>query len=315
MEAVSVGGGSEYNGIGVGAIKAIVDLIPYVDAVSNISETAGGEDAESDDNLRERIRTAPSKLTTAGPVKGYRYWAMSADSSIADVTVKSEQETIHRELNLVGGSYAFKGGSDLLPETLVVYDNVGKVATLGVDYTATYEDDLLTIKIIGTTAGDGIISEGKVRISIDKTNAGIVKIVPVCAGGELPDEEILSKVEEACSASEVRPLTDRVVVEAPTVQEYSIELTYYTTAAEESACVQTIEGDGGAIDQFNEWQSAELGRHIEPDKLRALMLAPKGEGDVGATRVEITSPKRVEIFDTTIAKFSGIMTIRHKVVG
>ena len=123
------------------------------------------------------------------------------------------------------------------------------------------------------------------------------------------------KVEAACTASEVRPLTDRVVVAAPDVRFYGIDLTYYTTAADASACIQTMEGDGGAIDQYIEWQSAALGRHINPDKLRALMLAPDGETAVGVTRVVINSPQFVELSDTTIAKFNGNMTIRHEVIG
>lgn len=94
VEAVSEGGGAQFNDIAVGAICALVDLIPYIDSVRNTEITSGGSDEEDDDSLRERIRVAPSKLSTAGPVNGYRYWAMSADSSIADVKVKSEQETI-----------------------------------------------------------------------------------------------------------------------------------------------------------------------------------------------------------------------------
>lgn len=315
VEAVSVGGGTEYNDIAIGAISAIVDLLPYVDGVSNIEVTAGGSDAETDDNLRERIKTAPSKLSTAGPVNGYRYWAMSADSSIADVVVKSEQETIHRELPIFDG-YAFKGGADLIPESLVVYDTAGAQATLGVDYTITYQDDLLTIHVLsGSSVGSKIIADGVVRISIDKTNDGVVKIVPICEGGELPDESIIEKVYSACTASEVRPLTDRVVVEAPAVRSYDIDITYYTTAAEASACIQTVEGEGGAIDQYIEWQGSTIGRHINPDKLRGLILVPDGEGTVGATRVVINSPQFIELSDTTIAKFSGTKTIRHEVSG
>lgn len=136
----------------------------------------------------------------------------------------------------------------------------------------------------------------------------------MCANGEIPDETVLAKVFAAVNASEVRPLTDRVKVEAPTVVEYDVVLTYYTTATEESACILTVEGAGGAIDQFNEWQSDALGRDINPDKLRALILAPSADGAVGASRVVITSPTFTELTDTTIAKFSGNKTIRHEVI-
>ena len=312
VEAVSEGGGTSYNDISIGAINVLVDLIAFIDNVSNIEVTYGGADEEDDDNLRERIRVAPSKLSTAGPVNGYRYIAMSADSSIADVKVKSEQETITRTLTVNGGK-AYKGGSDLIAETLVVYLADGITpASAGADYEATYEDDLLTIDLLSGGALKGAV---ELKIEIDKTNEGVVKIIPICENGELPDDQIIAKVFEACDASENRPLTDKIVVEVPKVHEYDIELTYYTTMANESSCVQTIEGDGGAVDQFIEWQSGALGRHINPDKLRALMLAPDWDAAVGATRVVITSPEYIELNDTTIAKFSGKKTIRHEVSG
>ena len=284
VEAASVGGGTDYNGIAIGTIRTIVDLLPYIDSVTNTTVTAGGADEETDDNLRDRIRSAPSKLTTAGPVNGYRYWAMSADSSIVDVVVKSEKETIRRTLSVGVDRCAYKGGSDLIVESLSVYLGDAKLLA-GTDYVATYDDDLLTIRMNEHSGVDSI------DIEIDKTNEGVVKIIPVCEGGTIPDETILKKVLDTCNSSEVRPLTDRVVVESPDVYDYSIELTYYTTAANESACIQTVEGDGGAIDQYIEWQSAELGNHINPDKLRALILAPDWENAVGATRVAITSPE------------------------
>lgn len=310
VPAASVGGGTEFNGIPIGAINVIVDSIVYVDSVSNTTVTHGGDDEENDDSLRERIRVAPSKLSTAGPVNGYKYWAMSADSSIADVSVKSDQETIERTLTVAGGK-AYKGGSKLIPDTLKVYLPGGGEAEAETDYTATYEDDLLTITIV---EGGALEEADSIDIEIDETNDGVVKIVPICEGGELPDPAILAKVLAACSASEVRPLTDVVKVEAPREHSYDIELTYYTTAADESAVIRTIEAEGGAIDQYNQWQSAELGRDINPDKLRALILAPVGEGTVGAARVVITSPVFTEINDVTIARFSGNKIIRHEVI-
>ena len=310
VEAASVEGGEAYNGIPIGGINSLVDPIVYVDRVANITETTGGGNEESDDSLRERIKAAPSKLSTAGPINGYKYWAMSADSKIIDVAVKSEQETLTRELPVYDGK-AFKGGDQLLLDTLTVYKPNGSQAAENSDYTANYVDGLLPITLNQSGALAGAQT---VRIAIEQTNAGVVKIVPMCAAGEVPDEAILAKVLAAVNASEVRPLTDLVKVEAPEVVEYDIELTYYTNATDESDCILTVEGAGGAIDKFNEWQSSELGRDINPDKLRALILAPSGEDAVGASRVVITSPTFTELNDTAIAKFTGTKTIRHEVI-
>ena len=89
IEAESTEGGSNYNEIPEGEINVLVDLIPYIDAVSNTAETTGGGDVEIDEDLRQRIRLSPSGKSTAGPKNAYRYFAISADSSVADAHVDS----------------------------------------------------------------------------------------------------------------------------------------------------------------------------------------------------------------------------------
>lgn len=148
---------------------------------------------------------------------------------------------------------------------------------------------------------------------VSSPTPGVVRIVPICYGGIMPSEDILAKVLESCSADDVRPLTDQVTVAAPTIQTYDIELIYYTTEADESACVETVEGDGGAIDKYIYWQGSSLNRDINPDYLRKLILAPGwGENLVGAVRVEIISPAYTDLDETTVAQFSGNLTVSHK---
>lgn len=312
VSATSTDGGEIYNGIQAGAINVLVDLIPYVDAVENITITAGGSDEESDDSLRERIRIAPSKTSTAGPVNAYKYWAKSADPTISDVVVQSETETITRMLP-VSASKAYKGGSYLLADTLKVYASGSTTPAIETtDYTSVYEDELL---IITLEPAGALASATVVDIEIDQTMEGRVKIVPICFGGVIPSEGILAKVLEACSADDVRPLTDYVTVEAPSIQNYDIELKYYTTAADESKVIETIEGDGGAIDQYIYWQDSALDRDINPDKLRALILAPSwDEGLIGAVRVDVVKPAFTELSATTVAKHSGSLVVTHEVV-
>lgn len=311
VDAVSIGTGTDYNGIAAGVINTMVDAIAYIDEVENITATAGAVDEESDGSLRERILAAPSKLSTAGPIKGYRYWAMTADSTISDVVVTSEQQTLTRTLAVSGGK-AFKGGSALLLDTLVVYAADGVVeAAEGEDYTAEYDDDLLTITLL---PGGALASAIEITIAVDTTNAGVVRIIPICEGGTLPSEGIIKKVYEVCNADDIRPMTDTVKVEAPGVVSFDIELTYYTTAEDESACIETLESNGGAIDQYIEWQHGAIGRDINPDKLRAFILKPDGDGAVGAVRVSIVSPNLAELDETTIAQWSGVKIVNHEVV-
>ena len=236
VPATAVEGGVNYNNIPAGAINIMVDLLAYIDFVENLTPTAGGNNEESDEAFRERIRNATNKITTAGPSASYKYWAMQADPTVADAVVES-------------------------PEACEVV------------------------------------------------------ITPILYGGEIPGADILEKVERAVTAPDVRPLTDKVTVQPPTTTEYDIELTYYTTPENESECVRAVEGSGGAIDQYLYWQGSALNRDINPDRLRRLILRPEGdvEGLVGADRVIVMKPEYTELNRTTVAKFSGNISVQHVV--
>lgn len=217
----------------------LVDMIPFIDGVSNTEETAGGGDEENDEDLRERIRLAPASRSTAGPKNSYKYYAVSADATVADAHISSP-------------------------------------------------------------------------------SPGVVVITPILYGGEIPDQSVLDKVLAACNADDVRPLTDKVEVSAPTIQSYDIELKYYTTAANETAVVENIESSGGSIDQYIYWQGSSLDRNINPDYLRKLILCPEdsdGNHLTGADRVDIIKPVYTELSATTVAKFSGKLTVSHEVEG
>lgn len=300
VPASATEGGEDYNGIGPNEICRIIDvsLVPLIDAVANLTETAGGGDTEDDDSYRERIREAENKLSTAGPAKAYKYWALSANPLVSDVIVVSERETLTEDLTVHGG-YIFRGGDTLLPDTLKVFKG-GLIAAEGTDYEKTYENDLLTIQLLGTLA-----SETTVRVEIVRDMRGRVKIVPICAGGELPSEDVLADVLAAVSADDIKPLTDIVTVEAPQIENYDIELTYYVNTANESAVVSAVEGSGGAIDEYVYWQGSTLDQDINPDELVKRIL------NAGASRVEITAPVYTELDATTVAKFSGNKTVTH----
>lgn len=308
VTATAENGGAEYNDIAPGDLTNIVDVseVPLLDYVTNTTAAEGGGDRELDEPYRERIRQAENKLSTAGPAKAYKYWALSANPLVTDAVVESKTETVARTLKTYA-AHAFQGGANLIPDTLVVYLPDGSEAAAEVDYTATYDDELLTLALSGALAG-----AQEVKIEITRNMYGRVKIVPICAGGEIPDEDVLADVLAACSADDVRPLTDKVQVEVPNVELYDIELTYYTTKANESEVVQNVEGSGGAIDQYVNWQGSTLDQDINPDELRKLILCPHWEeGLTGATRVNITKPEYKELPSTTVAKFSGKINVQH----
>lgn len=302
--------GEAYNGYLPGSINRLVDLIPYIDSVENIVVTYDGNDGEpypeadngkGDEHYRERIRLAPTSLSVAGPRDAYEYHAKSADASIADVAIVSDVQKISKTLNILGG-YAYLGGKGYDAESVSI-----EGAEQGVDYHVTYEDEVLKVII----SPDGALQQkAQIDVSVKRDMAGIVLIVPILYGGKIPGDDIIKKVYEACNADDVRPMTDLVIVQPPTQIRYDINIKYYTTAAEESECIETIEGKNGAIDQYKEWQGTKMGRAINPDKLRSFCLSP--ENGTGCTRIEVISPKYRELINTQIA-FFGTLTVSHAV--
>lgn len=237
--ALCTAGGSAHNGYAVGTISNLVDLIPYISHVENITASAGGDDGEpynevGDDKYRERIRLAPAAQSTAGPENAYRYFALSADPGIIDVAIDCPD---------------------------------------------------------------------------DQPN--VVNLYPLMAGGELPDDEVLQKVLDTLS-DDVRPMTDKVNAIRPEVVEYEVELKYYCTKEDEAETIKTIEGAGGAIDQYNEWQTAALARDINPDQLRRYLLAPKT--GTGVLRVDVVKPAFAELSKAQVAKLAGAPVVSHEVV-
>ena len=105
VEATAEKGGAEYNDMAIGELSQIVDVsdVPLIDYVTNTEPTGGGGDREGDEEYRERIRQAENKLSTAGPAKAYKYWALSANPLVTDAVVESEKETITRTLQTYAG--------------------------------------------------------------------------------------------------------------------------------------------------------------------------------------------------------------------
>ena len=79
------------NSLTVGKLSILVDPIPYMASVSNVTVTAGGAEIESDDHLAERVYLFPGSYSTAGPEANYQYHAKKFNVNVGDVVVVSEQ--------------------------------------------------------------------------------------------------------------------------------------------------------------------------------------------------------------------------------
>lgn len=113
---------------------------------------------------------------------------------------------------------------------------------------------------------------------------GVVKLYVLMNGGELATEEIKNEVLAACSADDVRPLTDQVFVEDAEVVTYDVAFTYYTQTGSTGSAADIAAAVQMAVDEFNTWQCSKLGRDINPSRLINMLM------QTGIKRVDLTAP-------------------------
>ena len=300
VRAAATEAGSSANGLAAGSVATLVDLIPFVSGVSNVTATTGGDDGETydedgDERFRARVLSAPARLSTAGPEMGYVYWAMAADAGIADVAAVSETEPVTVTAPVRDGT-ACLGGDLLVPDGLSVNG-----ASTG--FTWSYDEGLLAIELNGDLA-----SEAEVEVSLSRRMDGRVRVVVLMEGGAAPDDSVLGAVSAAVNARDVRPMTDLVTVAPPEFVEFDIEIDYWAPIGDESAVAEAVEGSGGAIERFVADQCAVLGRDINPDMLKVYAMRP-ADG-AGATRCIIKEPTFVPLGPGQAAKWSGSLVAR-----
>lgn len=113
VPATCVEVGSAGNSLAAGEVSEIVDPLPYIKSVANISETEGGADIESDESYQERIWLAPESYSVAGPEGAYKYWAKTYSSAIGDVVANSDQAAGEVDI-----AFLLSDGSIPGPETI-----------------------------------------------------------------------------------------------------------------------------------------------------------------------------------------------------
>jgi len=115
------------NGYEAGTINELVNPLPYVSKVYNITISTGGADVEDDDHFRSRIQLAPESFSNAGSKGAYIYWAKTAHQNIIDVAVESPEPGVVNVYPLLkGGVIPSEEIISLVEETL----NADKVRPL-----------------------------------------------------------------------------------------------------------------------------------------------------------------------------------------
>lgn len=220
IAAVCLEVGEHASGLVPGQVNRLVDSIPYIDDVANVTQTSDGMDIEDDERLRERIRIAPESYTVAGSRGAYEARVLEVSAEINAVSV--------------------------------------------------------------TTPEPGVVD---VRFVLDH--------------GELPDAGMISLVEEHLNAETVRPLTDKVLVGAPDIINYSLSGRWYLKR-DDAALLAAITGRvTEAVEKFRLWQRGKPGRDINPSRLVSLVE------QAGAKRLELDEPVFTKLEPIQIAREAG----------
>lgn len=296
--ATSIEGGGQYNDIEAGELNAIVDksAIPQIESVSNIIVTSGGGSVESDDSLRERIRTAEN-IISCGTESSYKYWTISVNPKIADALVTTGEEVVSVTKPIQSGKVYLcapniKAGSIRSPNPFSI---------ISMD-----DDGLITLQVEDTNLES-------LSLTYTRYCKGVVTVMPILAGGEIPSAVLLDEVEKFLNRPDVKPLTDKVQVIKPEPVYYDIELEYWCSVRDEPETIQALEKPDGAISNYIFWQDSVAGADINPDQLMKFCLCP--HDGTGAQRVKVIQPTYQELAPTQVAKHSGKLVISHHVKG
>lgn len=83
--------GVDGNMYGVGEISKMVDVVPFIDTVSNTTAPEGGADEEDEEEFRENIFVAPNGYSAAGPEGAYESFVSGFSKSIIDIRINSPE--------------------------------------------------------------------------------------------------------------------------------------------------------------------------------------------------------------------------------
>lgn len=129
------------------------------------------------------------------------------------------------------------------------------------------------------------VSPAIIDVKVDSPTPGEVDVYVLLTDGTLPTEDTLEQIEEHLSDENIRPLTDYVVVKAPTASNYEIEIHYWINQEDSSKAAQIQADVEAAVEQYRLWQQTKIGRDITPGKLLQLVFA------AGASRVDDSKMK------------------------
>ena len=132
-------------------------------------------------------------------------------------------------------------------------------------------------------------------VNITSPSPNEIEIRYILEGGELPGEEMNTRLSEYINGSDKKVMCDVITVSAPDTVVYNIDVTYYIAKSKSQSAQKIQEEVAAAINEFILWQKAAIGRDVNPSKLINMIVG------AGAKRCEVTLPTVAALADTEIA--------------
>lgn len=137
-------------------------------------------------------------------------------------------------------------------------------------------------------------------VSADSPEPGIADIRILLRNGELPGQEFLQKVLDYLNGDKIRPFTEKVIVSAPDIINYNIDIIYYIPVNSKVGAGSIDIEVREAVSEYNQWQSEKMGRDINPNYLTALLMK------TGIKRVDIIQPQFTVVPKGAVAVLAGL---------
>lgn len=190
VEAEASEVGSSYNNIGVGEIDTLTTSIAYIDSIENTVITYGGNDAEADDDYRDRISLSMDRFAS-GTENYYKYVVYSADSNIQDVFMVNEK--FDCTIKDISKDEYFISVENAVVENNMVYF----VITASNNDTYNLELPVFDEKVCKITKdekwGDAF------SITYQKTVPGTIIMYVIEEDGNIPAQSVVKNIETICN--------------------------------------------------------------------------------------------------------------------
>lgn len=258
--------------------------------------------SESKASCTERFYLTETQTRSVLVPKGTRitdggatyYWTTDADAWIPAGSLYVDTTVTCQTAGEVGNDWA-AGDLNVIVDVYDYYDRCENITTSDGGSDAPDDDEFYellrsSMDALNTAGSTGSYAYHVKNVSTDITdvvinspNDGEVRIYAITDEGPA-SSALKTLIAAELSADDTRPLTDHVIVGDADLVNYTIDLEYYISEEATASTAEIQQAVEDAVEEYKAWQRARLGRDINPDKLRKMIL------DAGAKRCVITTP-------------------------